>query len=108
MSPEHELYFVYVTTPDLEQAKKLGRYLIEERLAACINITPGMTSLYHWKNKLEEAHEVVLMAKTNGLKRDMLIQAVREHHSSDVPCVLAIPVAAGNPDYMAWLHDSLR
>ena len=77
--------------------------MVDERLAACANVLDGMTSLYWWQGVLEQASEAVLILKTRAELVERLTMRVRELHSYDCPCVVALPIAAGNPDYLAWI-----
>ena len=95
---------VYVTTPTLAEAESLARLAVEGRLAACANILPGMRSLYWWQGKLESADETVLLLKTTAELAPALIRALTEAHSYDCPCVVALPIAAGNPDFLRWIE----
>lgn len=96
---------VYITTETSEEAAKIGRALVEERLAACVNILPGMQSIYWWQGSIEEADEVVLIAKTHRDRMDQLTERVKALHSYDTPCVVAFPLAGneGNADYLSWI-----
>ena len=98
----------YITTKDEAEAKKIGRDLLEKRLAACVNIFASMQSMYWWEGKINESKEAVLLAKTDSSKVDALIEAVKKSHSYTVPCVLTFPVEKGNPDYIRWLEQSLK
>lgn len=98
-----EFVVVYVTTSSLEEGRAIGRHLVEERLAACVNLLPGMESIYRWQGGIETAQETVLIAKTRAVLVDQLNARVRELHSYDCPCVVALPIAAGNPAYLRWI-----
>jgi periplasmic divalent cation tolerance protein len=95
--------FIYVTAGSVEEAERIGRALVAERLAACANILPGMRSIYWWDGKMEEASEAVLVLKTWRTNLDSLTARVKALHSYAVPCVVALPIEAGNPDYLAWI-----
>jgi len=95
---------VYVTAPSLAEAEALARLAVEGRLAACANILPAMRSLYWWQGKLEQADEVVLLLKTTEALAPALIRALTEAHSYDCPCVVALPIASGNPDFLRWIE----
>ena len=95
---------VYVTAPTLAEAESLARLAVEGRLAACANILPGMRSLYWWQGRLESADETVLLLKTTQELAPALIRALTEAHSYDCPCVVALPIAAGNPDFLRWIE----
>ena len=95
--------FVFVTAADVEEAKKIGRQLVEEQLAACANILPGATSIFRWQGKIEEAGEAVLILKTTEQKLDRLIERAKSLHSYDCPCIEALPVIGGNQGFLAWV-----
>lgn len=94
----------YMTAGSREEARAIGRALIEDRLAACVNIMDGMTSIYRWEGAVEESSETVLIAKTREALFDALVARVRELHSYDVPCVIKLPFDEGNPEYLEWLR----
>jgi periplasmic divalent cation tolerance protein len=96
-------WFVYITAKDKAQALTIGRALVEERLAACINVLDGMTSVYRWEGAVEEATEAVLIAKTTEPHLPALTARVKELHSYDCPCVVAWPIGTGNPSYLEWI-----
>ena len=86
------IVFVYTTYPSLVEAETAGRVLIEARLAACVNILPGMISLYRWKGAIERADEVVMIIKTRATSAEAVRAAVKEKHSYDAPAILVIPI----------------
>ncbi|MGE0658623.1 MAG: divalent-cation tolerance protein CutA [Reyranellaceae bacterium] len=96
--------FVYVTTATIEQARAIGRRLVEDRLAACANVLPGIESIYRWQGAIETAQESVLILKTRAALVDQLAARVRELHTYDCPCVVALPIVAGNPAYLRWIE----
>lgn len=96
--------FVYVTASDEAEARRVGRALVEERFAACANVIPGMRSIYRWQGEVQEASEAVLILKTTAALLDRLTARVKELHSYDVPCVVGLPIAGGNPDYLDWIR----
>jgi periplasmic divalent cation tolerance protein len=95
---------VYVTAPSLAEAESLARLAVEGRLAACANILPAMRSLYWWQGRLETADEAVLLLKTTEALVPALTRALTEAHSYDCPCVVALPIASGNPDFLRWIE----
>jgi len=95
---------VYVTAPSLAEAESLARLAVEGRLAACANILPAMRSLYWWQGRLEAADEAVLLLKTTEALVPALTKALTEAHSYDCPCVVALPIASGNPDFLRWIE----
>ncbi|KAM6993416.1 divalent-cation tolerance protein CutA-like [Passerculus sandwichensis] len=102
-----ELSAAFVTCPNLSVATELARSLVQRRLAACVNVIPGVTSVYTWQGKLEEDSEVLLMIKTRSSRVPALSDFVRSHHPYEVPEVVALPVAQGNPPYLRWVRDSV-
>jgi periplasmic divalent cation tolerance protein len=98
-----EFLFAYITAPDAGEARRLGKILVAERLAACVNILPSMESHYWWNGKMESAHEAVLIAKTRAGLRDELLERVRALHPAETPCIVFLPLASGDPDYLAWI-----
>ena len=102
-SPE-KLCWVYITAGSIEEAKRIGQILVEKNLAACVNLLENMTSIYNWEDKLEEGHEVVMIAKTRKALMAELIETVKSHHSYDIPCILELPMQGGNPDFLSWIE----
>ena len=98
----------FVTCKDRAQARNMARTLIREKLAACVNLVPGVTSIYVWKGKLEEAAEVLLLVKSRAALSKRLAARVRALHSYSVPEVITIPIASGNPAYLRWIRESTR
>lgn len=96
-------HLVYMTAGDMAEARRIGRALVEERLAACVNIIDGMQSIYRWEGKLAEGAEVVMIAKTVASKVPQLVARVEALHSYDCCCVLAFPVADGNSPFLDWI-----
>lgn len=103
-----DLIFVYMTAGSRDEAERIGRALVEEKLAACVNLLGGMTSIYRWQGAVETAEETVLIAKTQAHLFDRLASRVKELHSYSVPCIVELPIARGNPDYLGWLRDETR
>lgn len=99
-----DLVFAYITAGSRDEALRIGRILVEERLAACANVLDGMTSVYRWNGALEQAEEAVLIAKTRAVLFDRLAGRVRDLHSYDTPCVVELAVGRGNPAYLDWLR----
>lgn len=101
----NNLRLAYITTKNKEEARSIGKKLIQEELAACINIVDGMESMYRWEGKIVEEKECVLIAKTHYSKMKILTKRIKELHSYDCPCVLSITLTEneGNKDYLEWL-----
>lgn len=103
LPPDCAAVLVYTTFPDLDAAERVGRVLVEQRHAGCINILPAMVSVYVWQGQLERAQEVVLIAKTTRDAAEACMAAILAHHPYDKPAVLAVPVAAGAAAYLDWI-----
>jgi len=101
--PGPSVEFVYVTAKDKDEALSIGRALVTERLAACVNILDGLHSLYWWEGAVQEAREAAFIAKTRSELLPRVIARVKELHSYEVPCVVALPVLGGNPDFLDWV-----
>jgi periplasmic divalent cation tolerance protein len=99
---EHAV-LVYTTWPSAADAEAAGRALVERRLAACVNILPGMTSLYRWEGKIERAEEAVMIVKTRASLADTVSDAVKELHTYDTPAILVMPLESVEKSYLAWL-----
>ncbi|XP_065085002.1 divalent-cation tolerance protein CutA-like isoform X1 [Ochlerotatus camptorhynchus] len=97
----------YVTTPNANSAKELARKLVERKLAACVNIIPGLTSIYEWEGKINEDQEILLMIKTRTARVDELSKFVRENHPYSVAEVISVPIENGNPPYLDWLSKTV-
>jgi periplasmic divalent cation tolerance protein len=95
--------FVYTTYPSAVEAEKAGRALIERALAACVNILPGMISLYRWEGAIERGEEVVMIIKTRASLAEPVRVAVKEMHSYATPAILVIPLDSVDSDYLRWM-----
>ena len=95
--------FVYTTYPSVVEAERAGRRLVERRLAACVNIVPGMVSLYWWQGVVERGDEAVMIIKTRASLAETVRAAVKEMHSYTTPAILVIPLESVDPDYQAWI-----
>jgi periplasmic divalent cation tolerance protein len=94
---------VYVTAPDLETAERIGAAMVEEGLAACANLLPGMRSIYRWRGAVERADEILLLLKTTPSRFDALEARVRALHSYETPCIVALPISQGSAPYLDWI-----
>lgn len=103
-----EFRLLYITAARVEEARRIGRALVEERLAACANIVPGMESIYHWQGAVVEDKEVLLVVKTRVELVEAAIARVKALHSYTCPCVVALPILTGNPAYLEWLGQETR
>lgn len=99
----------YVTTPDEKIAKEIAHKLVSNKLAACVNIVPQVTSIYVWgpENKVNEDHESMMIIKTTAAKTDALIKFVKENHPYSVAEVISMPIIKGNEPYLDWVEKSV-
>ena len=96
---------VYVTAGDAEEAKRIGRALVNAQLAACVNVFTGMIPIFWWDGEVQEDSEAVLIAKTRSALIDRVTAFVKEQHSYDCPAVVALPVQGGNAAFLDWLDS---
>ena len=103
-----EFCFVYMTAGSADQARMIGEYLVAERLAACVNMIPGMTSIYRWEGDIKRDEEVVLIAKTRKDRVEALTDQVMRLHSYDCPCVVVLPLEGGNRAFLEWIGEQVE
>ena len=94
---------VYTTYPSVVEAERAGRAIVERRLAACVNILPGMVSHYWWQGALERGEEVVMIFKTRASLAEKVRAAVKASHSYTTPSILVLPIEGADPDYLRWI-----
>jgi periplasmic divalent cation tolerance protein len=99
---------IYMTAPNDEEAGKIARILVEERLAACVNIMGGMRSVYRWEGEIQEDAEIVLIAKTRRDLVSSLTDRIKEIHPYDCPCVVSLAIDGGNRDFLDWIDAGTR
>jgi periplasmic divalent cation tolerance protein len=102
-----EAVLIYITCADRDEARHIGRELVQKRLAACTNVFSGVESFFQWDGRLEEAAETVLIAKTVSARVPAVVETVRALHSYEVPAVVVVPVAGGNPAFMDWVASEV-
>lgn len=99
---------ILCTCPDNQVAEQLATSLVEQRLAACINIVPGLTSIYRWQGKLEKGTEVLLMIKTSRQQYAAVEAAIQQQHPYELPEIIAVPLVEGSSEYLRWITTSLE
>ena len=98
-----EYCLLYMTAGSAEEARRIGAALVAERLIACANVIDGMTSVYRWEGEVRNDSEAVLIAKTRRALVDAVTARVKALHSYSCPCVVALPIGGGNPDFLDWI-----
>jgi periplasmic divalent cation tolerance protein len=103
-----EAIVVIIATGSPEEAERVVQVLLEAKLAACVNLVSGVTSMYWWQGRIEQAEEVLLLAKTRRSLFARLVETVRAVHSYEVFEAVALPIDAGSPEYLRWVDESTR
>ncbi len=105
-----ELAYVvlFITASNIEEANKIAEVLLNQRKAACVNIVPGVSSLFWWQGKLDSAQESLLIVKTKASLLPEVISLVKGVHSYDVPEIIALPIVGGNQDYLEWIDKEVK
>jgi len=103
MKETAEYVVILVTTSTGQEAEKIAGELLDQRKAACVNIVPGVSSFFRWQDKTDSADENLLIIKSRASLLDGIITLVNQLHSYQVPEVIALPIAGGNPDYLEWV-----
>ncbi|MCL2122853.1 MAG: divalent-cation tolerance protein CutA [Desulfovibrionaceae bacterium] len=98
----------YLTATDMDEARRIAKTLVAERLAACVNILGQIESVYHWEGEVQYSGEVALLAKTTEACFDAFAARVRELHSYELPCVVAAPLARGEAAFLGWVGKNVR
>ena len=100
-----QVLFVYMTASDFAEAERIAEALVEERLAACVNILDGMRSVFRWQGTVQKGREVAMFAKTRADLFDDLKARVVDLHSYELPCVVALPIETGHEPFLEWVLD---
>lgn len=98
---------ILITTKDKSEAKAISDKLLQSKLIACANIVEGVNSVFWWQGKIDAAQEVLLVLKSRRDHFDEIIKTVKSIHSYETPEIIALPIVAGNPDYMKWIDESI-
>ena len=104
---DSDFVFLYSTFPDEASAKRVAEALVNAKLAACVNLSAPMTSIYEWQGKLETGPEVAAFIKTRRALVEQVIAAIRPLHPYALPCFLILPIEGGNEDYLAWARGQM-
>ena len=103
-----EINLIYITAGSTDEARTIGKELVQSRLAACINIIENMNSLYLWEGEIQDDREVIMIAKTTGERAAALIEKVKSLHSYSCPCIVCLPVSNGNRAFLDWIADEVK
>lgn len=103
-----ERVVVLVTAPSEDMARDIARTLLEQKLAACVNLIPAVASMYTWEGELCSDEEVLLVIKSTSRAFNELAAAVRNVHPYDVPEIIALPIVAGSQDYLGWIDEVVK
>ena len=99
---------VFITTPSVPSARKIGLKLVGERLAACVNIIPAVESLFFWKGKTCREREALMVVKTTAGRFEKMMRRVQQMHPYTVPEIIALPIVKGSADYLKWMGAMTR
>ncbi|MBL7016194.1 MAG: divalent-cation tolerance protein CutA [Kiritimatiellales bacterium] len=99
---------IYVTAPSLEDAERIAEAVVTEKLAACANFFDGVQSIFEWEGKLCREQEAVLLLKTTNDRVAELTGRIQELHAYNCPCIVALPVDGGNPDFLSWVESAIK
>ena len=103
---EDSVHLIYATAPSEEDAARIATTVVDEKLAACANIVPGIRSIYRWQGKVENETETLLFLKTDSKLVEALISRISELHAYEVPDIVALPIEQGHPAYLDWVIES--
>lgn len=99
---------VLITASSKDEAAKIAKTLVDEHVAACVNIVPDIRSLFFWEGKTQDERETLLVCKSRQPLLDKLISRVKSLHSYAVPEIIALPIIGGSGDYLAWLKETTK
>lgn len=97
---------IFITTPSQEEGEKIGRYLVEIKLAACANILPSITSIFSWEGNISREQESLVILKSKRALFEKITEEVRKRHSYSLPEIIALPLVAGFPEYLSWIEKN--
>ena len=100
--------FLYMTAGSKDEAARIGKALVEARLAACVNVIDNMSSIYLWEGNIQEDLEVVMIAKTVESKVPAVVEKVKSLHSYECPCIVSLPATGGHQAFLDWIAESVR
>ena len=108
MKKQSTFVVVLITAKNMQEAKKISGTLVNEKLAACVNIVKGVQSMFWWEGKIDQVSEALLIVKTKKSILRKLIKMVKSVHSYTVPEIIALPILSGDRDYLKWINESVK
>ena len=99
---------ILITARDKKEAHKIAKALLKNKLAACVNIIGGLSSIFRWQGKIDQAKETLLIVKSKKEKFEKIVKLVKSAHSYAVPEIIAMPIVSGFKPYLNWINDSIR
>ncbi|MFX0085091.1 MAG: divalent-cation tolerance protein CutA [Candidatus Hodarchaeota archaeon] len=99
---------IYTTFDNIEEAKRIGRILVDEKLVACVNLLPNIVSIYPWEGKIEESEEIIMWCKTRDEKVENIKTVIENYHSYDLPAFIVYPIKTGSEAYLKWITDETK
>ncbi len=103
-----EYILIYVTCKDFEEAKKISKALLSQRLVACANILPEISSMFWWEGKIDQANEVPIILKTLKELSTEVINKIKSLHSYECPCIIGLPIEVGYEGFLKWIKEETR
>jgi periplasmic divalent cation tolerance protein len=98
---------IFTTVGNKKEARRVAQAVLQKKLAACVNILDNLESVFWWQGKIDAAKEVLLMIKSKKRLLPKVIKLIKSRHSYEVPEIIALPIIAGNPDYLRWIDDAV-
>ncbi len=102
------IHLIYVTVKDATEARAMASKLLDDRLIACANIISGVESMYRWQGEMCTSAEALLLAKTTQEKIPVVVDAIKAMHSYELPCIVALPLVPGLPDFLNWVAEEVK
>jgi periplasmic divalent cation tolerance protein len=100
-----EEIIIFITAGNKTEANQIAKVLIQEKLAACVNMIDPVESVFKWQNKMSQEKEILMMVKSINRNMDKIITMVKQNHSYDVPEIIAMPIISGSKEYLSWLRE---
>lgn len=99
---------IFITCATLKEAEKISKILLDKKLTACANLFKNVSSHYWWKGKIEKSNEILMIMKSRKRFFKQIVSEVKKSHSYEIPEIIALPIIAGNPQYLEWIKESTK